>query len=490
MLDHISDAFHILNTKYGRGLEFVIAGDTNDLNLGPILDLSPKFQQIVNDFTRLNPPAILDPIITTMPNLYQVPECLDPLDADPDKNGSKSDHKIVIAKPIDILNNKSTRQIKSIKVRPFPESGIVKMKNWFIGQSWKDIFEAETAHEKAEKFQHLLLEALDDIFPEKIMKISNDDQPWVSHKIKMLDRQRKRIYHKERRSEKWKNLNKIFKKEVKNAKSHFYKQFIADLKTKKPSQWYSCLKRLTSFERKGEQTNVSDISHLPDQEQAEIIADKFSSIPNMYDALKTEEISIPAYTEDDIPQFLPHQVWLILAKIKTNKATVPGDFPPKLIKMFAAYLAEPLTDIINTSVRRGEFPRIYKYEISTPVPKKYPPKNTSELRNISGLLSFEKIMETLLSQLIIDDMKTKVDPKQYGNQKGVSIQHYLIEMIHRILTALDTNSKGDTFAVIANMIDWNNAFPRQCPRLGIESFIQNGVRPALIPVLTNYFQDR
>ena len=106
-----------------------------------------------------------------------------------------------------------------------------------------------------------------------------------------------------------------------------------------------------------------------------------------------------------------------------NKATVPGDFPPKLIKMFAAYLAEPLTDIINTSVRRGEFPRIYKYEVSTPVPKKYPPKNTSELRNISGLLTFEKVMETLLSQLMIEDMKMKIDPKQYGNQKGVSIQH-------------------------------------------------------------------
>ena len=99
-------------------------------------------------------------------------------------------------------------------------------------------------------------------------------------------------------------------------------------------------------------------------------------------------------------------------------------------------------------------------------------------------------METLSSQLMIEDMKKKIDPKQYGNQKGVSIQHYLIEMIHHILTALDNNSKGDTFAVIANMIDWDNAFPRQCPKLGIESFIQNGVRPALIPVLTNYFQDR
>ena len=99
-------------------------------------------------------------------------------------------------------------------------------------------------------------------------------------------------------------------------------------------------------------------------------------------------------------------------------------------------------------------------------------------------------MEKLLSELMIFDMKPNMDPQQYGNQKGVSIQHYLIEMIHRILTALDNNSGGETFAVIANLIDWNNAFPRQCPKLGIESFLQNGVRPSLIPVLINYFQDR
>ena len=55
-------------------------------------------------------------------------------------------------------------------------------------------------------------------------------------------------------------------------------------------------------------------------------------------------------------------------------------------------------------------------------------------------------------------MKPNMDPAQYGNQKGVSTQHYFIDMIQRILTVLDNNSKGDTFAVIANMIDWNNAF--------------------------------
>ena len=137
-----------------------------------------------------------------------------------------------------------------------------------------------------------------------------------------------------------------------------------------------------------------------------------------------------------------------------------------------------------------EYPQIYKYEICTPVPKTNPPQTTSEVRNISGLLNFDKIMEKLLSELIISDMSSSVDPSQYGNQRGVSIQHYLINMIHCILTALDNNSRKDIFAVIANLIDWNNAFPRQCPKLGIESFLENGVRPALIPVLINYFQNR
>ena len=161
-----------------------------------------------------------------------------------------------------------------------------------------------------------------------------------------------------------------------------------------------------------------------------------------------------------------------------------------MIQHFAAYLAEPFTDVLNTSIKRGEYPQIYKFEISTPVPKVYPPKTTSEIRNISGLLNFDKIMEKLISELMISDMSSSMDPAQYGNQKGVSVQYYLIKMIHRIHTALDNNSKKETFAVIANLIDWNNAFPRQCPTLGIKSFIQNGVRPALIPVLINYFEER
>ena len=92
--------------------------------------------------------------------------------------------------------------------------------------------------------------------------------------------------------------------------------------------------------------------------------------------------------------------------------------------------------------------------------------------------------------MMLHDMKEKLDPSQFGNQKGLGIQHYLIKIIHKILSTLDKNSKGQIFAVIASFIDWKQAFNRQDSTLGIKSCIKNGVRPALIPMLSNYFQGR
>ena len=130
----------------------MIAGDTNDLKLDPILSLSPNFKQIVRDWTRMDPPAMIDPILTTLSNFYQVPECLDPLDPDPDKNGEKSDHRIVIAKPVNVINNKSGRKTRKVKVRPFPQSGMERMKDWFIDPTWDQVYQAESANESFKNY--------------------------------------------------------------------------------------------------------------------------------------------------------------------------------------------------------------------------------------------------------------------------------------------------------------------------------------------------
>ena len=91
---------------------------------------------------------------------------------------------------------------------------------------------------------------------------------------------------------------------------------------------------------------------------------------------------------------------------------------------------------------------------------------------------------------MISDMDNTRDPSQYGNEKGVSVNHYLIKMINEILISVDTNTANEKFAVFCSLIDWKQAFDRQCPTLGVQSFVNNGVRNSLIPLLINYFENR
>ena len=231
---------------------------------------------------------------------------------------------------------------------------------------------------------------------------------------------------------------------------------------------------------------VDEISHLTNEEQAEKLADAFSSVSQEYEPLKTENINVPPFKTEDIPNISVQIVEIFLRDIKTCKAITKDDIPSKIFKKFANYLSDPIASLINKCIRDGAWPDIFKHEIVTPIPKVFPPRNIEDLRNISGLLTINKIAEKCIAKLIISDMKEKLDPKQYANQHGIGIQHYLINMLNRILTALD--SKSETKAVLATLIDWKQAFPRQCPKLGIKAFISVGVRASFIPMLVNYLQ--
>ena len=489
LLDHIAETYHMLCSKYRDGLHFILAGDTNDLKLDSILSLTPNFKQVVNCATRKT--KMLDPILTTLARFYQSPVCLPPLDNDPDKNGAPSDHKIVYMKPINAINNNPGRKLKIVKFRPLPESGIRNMGNWIVNYDWKPVLTATTAHEKASLLQSILLEKLDTFLPPKTVKFTSEDQVWATPEIKDISRKKRREYLKHRKSPKWKALEKSLNEKCELAKQSYYENIVQDLKNSNPSQWYSKLKRMTSYDQlKSEQVIVESICHLSDKDQVEIIADSFSKVSNQYDEINPEKICLKSDNNKATPKFEAHQIYEYLKKIKTNTSTVKNDIPDKIIKEFACELSNPLANVINCMVERGEFPDIWKLEMVTPAPKVYPPSTVDDLRKISGLKNFSKIAEKVLGTLLISDMAETRDPSQYGNEKGVSVNHYLIRMINEILTAVDKNSVSEKFAVWCSLIDWKKAFDRQCPTLGVKSFVENGVRNSLIPLLINYFQDR
>ena len=123
LLDHLTDVYNILSSRYTKGLHWIFAGDLNRMNLDPILSLDSRLRQIVQDPTRLNPPAILDPILMTLGQYYQKPKCLPPLGADDGE--SESDHLTVVAEPVSVVNNKPARTKRQVTVRRMPSLVII-----------------------------------------------------------------------------------------------------------------------------------------------------------------------------------------------------------------------------------------------------------------------------------------------------------------------------------------------------------------------------
>ena len=491
LFDHIAETFHFLSSKYGSSIQFIIAGDTNRLNLKPITNLSPNLEQLVKVPTRLNPDRVLDPIISTLGKWYNEPVTKPPINANPD-NGKPSDHQVVLMHPLVSNLENPPRIYKTVVTRPLSHSGLVKFAEWIESESWNEVYRCTDAHEMAETFQNLVVGNYWRCFPEKSFKTCSDDEPWFSADLKKLDRQRRREFFKHKRSQKWVDMNKKFQEKCSIEKANYYEKIVSDLKESNPSKWYSKVKRMAGIDLHSQGNMIIDeLIGLTDSEQSEVIANHYSKISNEFDPVDENEF-IDYLKENRIkaPHVEPRKIDKVIKTMNKKAATIKGDIPMKLISEFSVELAFPLSYLINFIFESGTYPDIWKVEHVTPVPKFYPPEQLSDLRKISGLLNFSKIADKIMGEFIAEDMKSSRDQAQYGNEKNLSIQHYIIKMLHKILLSVDKNSQSEAFSVIIQMIDWSQAFDRQSHNLGVKSFIRNGVRNSLIPVLISFFKNR
>ena len=213
-----------------------MAGDTNDPKLDSILALNANLKQVVKTTTKLNPPRMLDSIITTLSSLYQLPQILPALAADPDKNGKPSDHLMVLMPALTSLNNKPARTNKEVAFRPISKEGLQSMENWIETEDWSSIKSENSANRKIySKFY--------EFFSQKIRKILSDDEPYFTEKLASLKRKKCRELNKNRRSKKWSILQSKYSYELDKAKKNFYRLKIKNIRKMKPKLWHKELKK-------------------------------------------------------------------------------------------------------------------------------------------------------------------------------------------------------------------------------------------------------
>jgi hypothetical protein len=208
--------------------------------------------------------------------------------------------------------------------------------------------------------------------------------------------------------------------------------------------------------------SVDCLRGLDNQQAAEKVAEHFSKISQEYSPLDTNKL--PAYLPaPELLQVDETEVAERLLKLKSKKSTQPIDLPSKLRKLFPCELATPLTDIFNSCLSKYQYPRPWKHEWVVPVEKKPNPTLLKDLRKISLTSEYSLVFEGILKDWIMEDISPKIDRSKYGNQKGTSTEHLMVNLMDRSLKLLDNNNNCS--AVIASLVDWASAFDRQDPTL-------------------------
>ena len=256
--------------------------------------------------------------------------------------------------------------------------------------------QADDVDAKVQAFD-LIMKKIDVICPEKQIRCSVRDQPWITSYIKTVIRQRKREFD----------------------------QNVERLKSSNMSSWYNTIKTLgaTSGENMSAKFDILEHNDKPDNQICEEIADYFSSISQEYPPLDRE--LLPSHLNHinyptNAPIIEEFQVYEMIKKSKSTKGLVPGDIPQKILKEFAVELSVPIANIFNSAIQQGIYPSSYKKEIQVPIPKIFPPNEYNDLRNLSCTMFFSKKLEKIMLDHLLKYTKPYLDPTHYGGFKGNS----------------------------------------------------------------------
>ena len=255
-------------------------------------------------------------------------------------------------------------------------------------------------YDQMESFQ-----IFDQCFPTKKRTIFSENQPFFSEKLEKLKRQKCREFSKNRKSKKILGIQNIYRKKLLDAKKAYYRKRIHALRSSNPKAWYKNIKHLVGEDSSDKRVDVEDIKDFSDEEQCEMIADKFAEVSYRYEPLRRDKIIFPAFSKEDVPVISEGNVLNVLKVLDVSKSTRKSDIPAKILKIFSSKICKPLTKIVNNCICQGFWPELFKTEIVTPVPKVPVPKTKDDLRKISGSMNLNKVMEKIVCPLIVEDMR-------------------------------------------------------------------------------------
>ena len=478
-LNHIEELVIEMKRRLKDPL-IIVTGDFNQWKIDQALQEFRDLTETTAGPTRGN--RVIDRTFSNFDNITEA-GILDPLQTEDIEQPRESDHKIFYMTAS--IRRKEKYRWLSYTYRYNNEESSKKFGDWIVSKDWAELLQTPTSNAKAELYQKEINTAIETFFPLRTTKRRSTDPPWINPAVKKLIKGRKRVFKDEGgRKRGWrevkKKVNDLIKKRCKKFQEIQKKQLLAkdgDRVFYKQTKNYLSKQRPKPFDL---------LDMFPGQTEADVaekLAGHFNTISNEFTPLDPTK-DIPITGSKPLKTLEPYEVAARLKRFKKPKSMVRGDIFPELVTKYADFLAVPLTAIYNDISSTKQWPRIWKEESVTIIPKTRNPTEIGQLRNISCTMLASKIFESFVLEWTLEQVKLK--DNQFGGTKGCSAAHLLVSVWQNILEDLEDCRAG----TLLTAIDYAKAFNRMQFQECLKSLARHGASTEIIQLIATFLSDR
>jgi exonuclease III len=278
------------------------------------------------------------------------------------------------------------------------------LNNEILNYHWDPVFDEPDINNIVKDFQNILLTTAKKYIPVKKIKIRSKDKPWMNGQIKNLIRIRNRWCGRYNRTHfvEHRQIRDYYRSEVKkqitDAKDSYFERLreaLSNPELQSKKYWKIVNVLFGNKLKKTIPTLIEGDEYFStDCEKAALLSEYFASQSTLLPP--PDNFHLPQFfylTNSRLTHFEIHtdEVKSVLSKLNVSKASGPDGIGNYLLKHTANSIAEPLSKIFNLSLKKGIFPREWKFANQCPLPKIKQPTSKTNFGPISLLSIPSKI---------------------------------------------------------------------------------------------------
>ena len=411
---------------------------------------------------------------------------------------SISDHYAIFA----IDNSTHTKaNASNVTKRSFCNKNIENFKRCLTNQSWDFVYESEDLQATFSRFQGVIDVHFNTNFKlHTFTRTYINRHPWMTEALRTQIRLKNSKYKEYVKSnnvdivESYKDSKRILHSSLRNAEIQYYSEQY-ELNSGDMFKSWKVLKTILALNSNSEKRQlcltINNVAVTNSIDIANGFNDFFVSIgPELAKDIHSDinPLTYVNNVNNSIVIFdvSCDEVKNIIRSLK-NSSAGHDEFPTFVGKLCVDSYIEPLTFLINYSLKTGVFPSELKLARMVPIFKAGDSSALTNYRPISVLTFFAKVFEKIVYNKLlnfISDNNILYD-HQYGFRKGRSTQQAIITLVDKITKSQDI---GDI--VITLLIDLKKAFDTIDHRILLRKLYSYGIRGSMLKWMESYLTDR